>query len=146
MALVIYPLLVISGVGLAASLWLHAALWVGLDAGSMLALSLTLTCIVVWIPSVVIAWRMVIDPSLKDLWNAALGARPRRLRAVVTALTVYAFVNTALQVIPAARTYLQSTLIAGWPVALSILSGFWVAFYAAAVAVCASAAKIPEVS
>jgi hypothetical protein len=134
----LWPFIVLSGVGLGLSLWVH----LGAVAGRRVApeaffSKLNVGIFVVWFPAVFVAIKRVGNNARKDFWKLVLRGSPEWMRYMVYGFFAYAIVNFAIFFFQAP----QGSSGANPPAAVwRGFSGHWMAFYSAALAILYSAA------
>jgi hypothetical protein len=137
----LWPLLVLSGVGLGLSLWIHLGAVVGRRvAPKALCRMLQVGIFVVWIPAALVSIKRIGYRRGKNYWKLALRGSPDWIRYMVYAFGGYALVNLAIFFFHAPQGYSG----ADHPAAVwRFMSGYWMAFYSGALAILYSAAASP---
>lgn len=128
-----WPAVMLSGMGLVASLVVHVGTLLGrsnLFGDKVFALHFG--TFVVWIPAVFAVHRLTKDFQRRDDWRAALRGCPRWMKNVTIGFFVYALVNFAIFLFLTANKDTRTA-------ELRAFSGNWMFFYAAAIAVLYSA-------
>ena len=133
---VLWPFLVLSGVGLGLSLWVH----LGAVAGRRVAPEaffrmLQVSIFVVSIPAALVSIKRIGNRRGKDYWKLALRGSPEWMRYVVYGFVGYAMVN-AIFLFQAPQGFSAPNPPA---VVWRVASGFWMAVYWAALAILYSA-------
>jgi len=132
----------LSAIGLVVSLWVHIGAIMGRSVSSLFWI-LHVGIFVVWIPTVLVAQRLVGSTSRRDFWKVVLKGSPDWMRYMVYAFFAYAFVNFLLFM----RNAPSGSSGANPPASVwRGFSGHWMAGYSAALAVLYSAAKIADAS
>ena len=131
------PLIGLSAVGLALSLWVHIGALAGHKvAPQSLFIVLHIGIFVVWLPAILVAKTRIENLQRGDFWKAVLSGAPDWIRYLVYGFTGYALVNFLLFMFQAP----QSPHGNPPPVVWRGFSGHWMAFYSAALAIFYSAA------
>ena len=138
----LWPFIVLSGVGLGLSLWVH----MGAVAGRKVAPEAFFWMLhggifVVWIPAVLVSIKRVGNSGRKDFWKLALRGSPEWMRYMVYGFFGYAVVNFAIFFFQAPQGGSGANPPA---VVWRGFSGHWMAFYSAALAILYSAAVGPD--
>jgi len=138
----LWPLIALSVIGLALSLWVH----IGALAGRKVAPEsffwmLHIGIFVVWLPAVLIAQTRIGSLQRRDMWKVLLTGAPEWVRFMVYAFGCYAIVNFLIFMFQAPPNGTQ-----GHPPAAVWrgFSGHWMAFYSAALAIFYSAVVSPK--
>jgi hypothetical protein len=139
--LLLWPFLVLSGVGLGLSLWIHLGAVAGRRvAPEALFRMLQVGIFVVWIPAALVSIKRIGYRRGKNYWKLALRASPDWIRYVVYGFGGYAMVNLAIFFFHAPQGYGgEDHPAAVW----RFMSGFWMALYSGALAILFSAAASP---
>jgi hypothetical protein len=137
----LWPFLVLSGVGLGLSLWIH----LGAVAGRRVAPEaffrmLQVGIFVVWIPAALVSIKRIGYRRGKNYWKLALRGSPEWIRYMVYAFGGYAMVNFAIFFFQGAQGFSGEDHPA---VVWRFISGLWMGFYSAALAVLYSSATSP---
>src|SRR4051812_21537254 len=134
----LWPCIVIAGVGLAFSVWVHVNALMGrVVAPSWVFGVLHVGIFTVWFPAVFVAQRRVRGVSRNDFWKAALRGLPDWIRYVFYALFAYVVMNFMLSAgLERAKGHITGTSPMEW----RMFSGHWILFYAVALAILYSAA------
>jgi hypothetical protein len=129
----------LSCIGLIASLWVHVGALMGRRvAPESFFWILHVGIFVVWIPSVLIAQRLVGSLNRKDFWKVVLADSPVWMRYIVYGFGGYAIVNFLLFMMNApSSSGGDSPPSAVW----RGFSGHWMAFYSAGFAILYAAAR-----
>jgi Protein of unknown function (DUF3592) len=132
----------LSAVGLVVSLWVHIGALAGRTVPSAFWV-LHVGIFVVWLPSVLVAQKLVGNTGRKDFWRAVLKGAPDWMRYMVYVLSAYEFVIFLISMGQGSGGG-RHTTISGpdW----KVFSGLWMGFYSAALAILYSAAKTMESS
>lgn len=132
----------LSAIGLVVSLWVHIGTLMGRTVSSAFWV-LHVGIFVVWLPSVLVAQRLVGNARRKDLWKVVLKGAPDWMRYMVYVFSAYEFVNFMISMGQASSGGRHTTTSAAdW----RGFSGLWMVFYSAALAILYSAAKTMELS
>ena len=143
MRAVLFPLMLLAGLGFALSLVAHLASFGGarLPGGSAV-FALHAGIFVVWIPTVLVLNRVSRGARRRDLWKVALSGCPRWLRLAVPIIFGYGFLNFLLFMASTVGSPKTATGDAA-PGVVRGFSGHWLIFYSAAFAVIYSARNWP---
>ncbi len=136
MQTLMYPLIVLSAIGLILSCLVHLAAWLGLPIPAGVNV-LHYGIFVVWLPTIYVSHRLVKDFKQKDFWNAALRGCPAWMRYLVTVFFGYAFVSFGVLMVYHLATGQAIPMFRS-------LSGHWMAFYSAAFAVLYSGTHVEK--
>lgn len=138
----LWPFIVLSGVGLGLSLWVHLGAVEGRRvAPEAFFWMLHVGIFVVWFPAVFVAIKRVGNNARKDFWKLVLRGSPKWMRYMVYGFFAYAIVNFAIFFFQAP----QGSSGANPPATVwRGFSGHWMAFYSAALAILYSAAAPHE--
>jgi hypothetical protein len=132
----------LSAVGLVMSLWVHIGALMGRTVSSAFWV-LHVGIFVVWIPSVLVAQRLVGNTSRKDFWKVVLKGSPDWMRYLVYVFSAYEFVNFIISMGQASSGVRHpTTSAADWRGS----SGLWIVFYSSALAILYSAARTEDTS
>lgn len=141
--IILYPFLLLSGIGLALSIVAHLAGLAGIELpGGRLVWALHAGIFVVWIPTVLVSMRTTRCANRKDFWKVALSGCPVWMRRAIYVLFGYGILNFFL--------FMQATGAGHTPTGdapPSVIRGFsghWMVFYSAAFAILYSAIHAPQ--
>lgn len=138
----LWPFVLLAGIGLGISLWVH----LGALGGKRIVpftffIMLHVGIFVVFIPAMLVAQRLVGNTGRKDFWKAVLRWAPDWMRYMVYGFLAYAIANFALfmiQVPPHGGSGNPPAIV--W----RGFSGHWMAGYSAAMAILYSAVNSPD--
>lgn len=137
---VLWPLIVVSAVGLVLSIWVHLGTLAGRTVvPESVLFMLSMGIFLVFIPAMMVSKDRLGDTQRKDFWKLALRGAPDWMRYMVYGFSVYMMVNFAILYFLSSH---GSGTSSGSPSA-SVwrgFSGMWMAFYSAALAILYSAA------
>jgi hypothetical protein len=143
----IWPLIVLSACGLAASLWVHLGALAGRRvAPQSVFFLLHIGIFVVWFPAIFIAQKRVGTSRRRNFWSLILQGAPAWMRYMVYGFCGYAVVNFIFFMLHSPPS---GTSGGPPPSVWRGFSGHWMAFYSAALAIFYAAAvsnKSPETS
>jgi hypothetical protein len=129
--LLVWPFILLSAVGLVASLCVHVASLFGLPV-PLAAMGLHIGVFVVFLPAVFVMQRLTKDFKQKDLWKAALRGCPVWMKHMMYFFFGYTLFNFAIFLFQVSGKppddVPQVTTMRGF-------SGHWMAFYSAALAI-----------
>jgi len=133
----LWPFLVLSGVGLGLSLWVHLGALAGRRVAPEAFFSmLQVGIFVVWIPAMLVSFKHIGYRRGKNYWKLALRGSPEWIRYMVYGFGGYAMVNLAIFFFRTPQGFSGEV----HPTAVwRFNSGFWMAFYSAALAILYSA-------
>jgi hypothetical protein len=138
----LYPFLVLAAVGFVLSVAAHGMALAGVPIpGGKLVWNLHIGIFIVWIPTVLVAYRATRYANRKDFWRVALAGCPPWMRRGFLVLFGYAILNFVLFL--ASNPPRQSTDDAPLTV-IRGFSGHWMIFYGAAFAVLYSRIHAPQ--
>lgn len=144
MTALLFPFLVLSGIGLALSIGVHIAALLGVPIpGAELVWGLHLGIFTVWLPAVLVANRASRHAKRRDLWKVALSGCPAWMRIALYGLFAYAIANFIWFVATGTNSGHQHLGDAPPPSIIRGFSGHWMAFYATAFAIMYSALRRP---
>jgi hypothetical protein len=136
LTMMLFPFMALAVLGLALSLMVHVAAWLGIDL-PFEAFGLHVGVFVVWVPALLASRWTARHHAREDFWSGALRGCPLRgcpgwMRLMTYGFVAYAVFNfvSAFVGTPATPT-------------LRAFSGHWMAFYAAAFAVLYSTMHTP---
>ena len=133
----LWPFIVLSGVGLGLSLWVHLGAVTGQKvAPEAFFWMLHVGIFVVWVPAVLVAAKRVGATRRKDYWKLVLRGSPEWMRYMVYGFLGYAMLNFAIFLFQAPQGGSGANPPA---VVWRGFSGHWMAFYSAALAALYSA-------
>jgi hypothetical protein len=136
----IWLFVALSAIGLVVSLWVHLGAIMGRSVPSFFWM-LHVGILVVWLPAVLVAQRLVGNVNRKDFWKVILKGSPDWMRYMVYAFFSYDLVNFLLFMgkAPSGGSGVNppASVWRGF-------SGHWMAFYSAALAVLYSAAHVAD--
>jgi hypothetical protein len=143
MKILLYPFIILSAIGLALSLAVHVASFLGLEV-PLIAMGLHGGIFIVWFPAALVSLVLTRDVPRKDYWKAALRGCPGWMKYMVYGFFGYAIINFALfffggflnVVAPLSST--SSSFLRGF-------SGHWMAFYSMAFAILYSGVHLQQV-
>jgi hypothetical protein len=121
----------LAAIGLLLSVWVHIGVLEGRSPSAM-AWSLHIGVFVVWIPSVIVARRLVGNMNRTDFWKVVLRGAPVWLRYMVYGFFAYAAISGFL--------FFSSVRESGAD-PLRMFSAVWMVFYSSAFAILYSAAQ-----
>jgi hypothetical protein len=134
----LWPFLVLSGVGLGLSLWVHLGAVAGRRVAPEAFFSmLQVGIFVVWIPAALVSLKRIGYQREKNYWKLALRGSPESIRYMVYGFGGYAMVKLAIFFFQGPQGFSgedHPTVV--W----RFISGFWMAFYSGALAILYSAA------
>jgi len=137
-----YLFVVLSALGLALSLFVHIASFLGLELPSV-AMGLHVGIFVVWLPAVLVANKLATGVSRADYWRAVLRGCPKWMQYMVYGFSGYAVINFALFFLGTSQGEIDSTGSDSIPSSVFRgFSGHWMAFYSAALAILYSGIKV----
>jgi hypothetical protein len=128
----------LSAIGLVVSLWVHIGTLMGRTVSSAYWV-LHVGIFVVWLPSVLVAQRLVGNARRKDFWKVVLKGAPDWMRYMVYVFFAYEFVNFVISMGGGRHT---TSSAADW----RGFSGLWMVFYSAALAILHTATKTMDSS
>jgi hypothetical protein len=136
------PFVALSALGLILSILAHVAGLLGLSVPSA-AVGLHLGIFVVWFPAILASNSLAKHAPRKDYWKVVLRGAPRWMQYMTLGFFVYAVVNFILFISVAPR---QPDSIGGSmsPSEIRGVSGHWMAFYSAALAMLYSVMEIQK--
>jgi len=138
----LWPLVGVSAVGLAVSLWVHLAALMGHRVvPGVLFFVLHASIFIVWFPAFFAAKGLVSKVRRKDFWKAALRGAPEWMRYMVSGFFWYAVLNFLYVYFVRKVANSDGRLnpsVDDW----RGFSGHWMAFYSAALAILYSAARV----
>jgi hypothetical protein len=131
----------LSAIGLVVSLWVHLGAVMGRRvAPEAFFLLLGVGIFIVWLPTVLVAHRLVGSTNRKDFWKVFLKDSPDWMRYMVYGLFGYAMVNFLLFMTKAPSGGSGNLPAVVW----RGISGHWMAFYSAALAILYSEARMED--
>jgi hypothetical protein len=139
--LVLSPFIILAGVGFLLSVAAHLVACAGwqIPFGSRVW-ALHIGIFVVWVPTVLVVYRLTRGARRKDLWKVALAGCPKWMRVALYIIFGYAILNFALFM----ATTVGHAQLRGEapPEVIRGFSGHWMVFYGAAFATLYSASVI----
>lgn len=143
MQILLFPFVLLSGLGLALSIIAHLMALAGLELpGGRLVWLLHAGIFVVWIPTVLVSIRTTRYAYRKDFWKTALAGCPVWMKRTLYALFAYALVNFVLFATQNGGGSGPGGTNA--PSVVRLFSGHWMVFYGAAFAVLYSVIHAPR--
>jgi hypothetical protein len=143
MNIVLYPLMLLAGIGFVLSAAAHVIAWMGMDLpGGSLIWTLHVGIFMVWIPTVLVCIKTTRYADRNDFWKVALSGCPPWMRRALYVLFVYAVCNFILQILTTSHG--RQTMGDAPPSVIRGFSGHWMVFYATAFAVLYSAIHAPH--
>src|SRR5689334_20856625 len=123
--------MILAGVGLALSVYVHAAALLDLPLPDY-SMGLHVGIFVVWLPAILVASSTTKGTPRKDFWKVALRGCPGWMRYALYAVAAYAFISFAAFAYQG-NSYPNNNV----PPSLVVrgFSGHWLAFYGAAFAI-----------
>lgn len=136
----------LAGLGLILSLIVHVSALLGMQSPfGEISWGLHMGIFIVWIPTVIVASKLVKDFKQKDFWKAALRACPKWMKNLTYFFFGYAIFNFVLFIILEIGTGDSKGGGSGTPSnVFRGFSGHWMAFYSVAMAGLYSAIHIEE--
>jgi hypothetical protein len=131
----------LSAIGLVVSLWIHLGAVMGRRVAPEAFLwMLSVGIFIVWLPTVLVAQRLVGSTNRKDFWKVILKGSPDWMRYMVYGFLGYAMLNFLLFMTKAPSGGSGNPPAVVWRGA----SGHWMAFYSAALAILYAAARTED--
>lgn len=131
-------IIALSAIGLLLSLIVHVATWISVPIPSA-AMRLHLVALLACIPTLFVGNRLAVHDERGDFWKAALRGCPPWMRLTFYLIFSYAvvnfiifFVGTFFNPRPSTNTTFRG------------FSGYWMLFFAAALAICYSALHVSQ--
>jgi len=139
MKILLWPFIILSGLGLILSLIVHIVSWLGVRIPfDHLVWHLHSGIFVVWFPAVLVVARLTKDYKHKDFWRAAFRGCPTWMRRMAYGFFAYAIANFILFMLTNTATDRSKGTP---PSVFRGFSGHWMAFYSISLAVLYSATK-----
>ena len=136
----LWPLIGLSAVGLALSLWVHLGALGGYRvAPQYFFVMLHLGIFVVWLPTMLVAKKRIGNMQRRDFWKLVLRGSPNWMRYMVYGFGAYAVVNFLIFLTQAPSGGSGDPPAVVW----RGFSGHWMAFYSAAMATLYAAVEAP---
>jgi len=139
MQILLLPLMIYAGCGLALSLVVHVLSFFGITPGGQtLFTALHVGIFPLWLPAILIAREMSGGAMRRtDFWKMAMSGCPAWMRYMTYGFFIYAIINWAIFVFPMMSQPKQSG--AELPSQMHGFSGHWMAFYSAGLAIVTTA-------